>query len=141
MPRKKDITGLRSGRLVAVCPTGETKDYNVLWYCKCDCGGGRVAKTGQITGCKVKSCGCLQGFAGPGVKYKKKEKINKAMPLPEMSVAEMLRRINKFNVKMGVRYDSPNKDYTNLVKANRTALMDDKVRGLIEAKLFSAGGL
>lgn len=57
---KKDITGLRSGKLVALEPTDEKRNRTTLWRCRCDCGKEILLEPYQITGEKVKSCGCLR---------------------------------------------------------------------------------
>ena len=56
----KDITGCRSGRLVAIEPTEEKRNGATLWRCRCDCGKEILLEAYQITGEKVKSCGCLR---------------------------------------------------------------------------------
>lgn len=56
--RTKDISGLRSGRLVAKSPAGHD-GKNVLWLCQCDCGQEHVAPTWYITTGALRSCGCL----------------------------------------------------------------------------------
>ena len=59
--RAKDITGHRSGRLVADHRVGRYQDNGAqLWLCKCDCGGTRICLAGQITSEVVKSCGCAR---------------------------------------------------------------------------------
>lgn len=59
--RTKDITGYRSGRLVADHRVGNYQNYGAaLWLCKCDCGGTRVCLAGQIISGAVKSCGCAR---------------------------------------------------------------------------------
>lgn len=65
MSRKiKDITGLRSGRLVALKPTDWRYANNgcVLWQCRCDCGNiclvnGNLLYYGHVT-----SCGCARNY-------------------------------------------------------------------------------
>ena len=57
---KKDITGCRSGRLVAIEPSEEKRNGATLWRCRCDCGKEILLEPYQITGEKVKSCGCLR---------------------------------------------------------------------------------
>lgn len=62
MPRIKDRTGFRSGRLVAQWPVGKFPEGVVAWLCSCDCGNLIV-----VRGCSLKedgkrgsrSCGCL----------------------------------------------------------------------------------
>lgn len=58
----KNITGMRSGKLVAIRPIGYImrKDgrRNALWECKCDCGNYTKASSPEITQQRKKSCGC-----------------------------------------------------------------------------------
>ncbi len=57
MPRYKDITGQRFGKLVAIEPT-EKREGNgsVVWKCQCDCGN--VTYVSQNTLRIQRSCGC-----------------------------------------------------------------------------------
>lgn len=61
--RRKDITGERYGRLVAIRPVGE-KQYPcgaklTLWECECDCGNTVSVTLSSLTTGNTKSCGCL----------------------------------------------------------------------------------
>lgn len=59
MPRKKDLTGQKFGRLTVIKQDGKYKNGARLWICKCECGNEkRVAGTHLVSG-KIKSCGCL----------------------------------------------------------------------------------
>lgn len=56
---KKDMTGMRLGRLVVLCEDGRDKWRQVLWKCRCDCGNevtvlGLSLRNGHTT-----SCGCF----------------------------------------------------------------------------------
>lgn len=66
MGKIKDITGMRSGRLVAVSFAGVNKKRYALWECKCDCGNTTIKESRYITGGYVISCGCaihsLEGY-------------------------------------------------------------------------------
>ena len=55
-----DITGMRSGRLVAVRPTDQKRRSSVLWLCKCDCGGEILAEPYKIRNKVIASCGCIR---------------------------------------------------------------------------------
>ena len=58
--KAKDITGQRFGRLVAVEPTSERRNENVVWLCHCECGNRcNVPVTSLING-NTCSCGCLR---------------------------------------------------------------------------------
>lgn len=59
-PGQKDITGQRFGKLAALYPTGERgRDGDLIWHCKCDCGGEIDAPLHQLRSGYRKSCGCL----------------------------------------------------------------------------------
>ena len=49
----KDITGLRSGRLVAVEKVGSTSYGGCLWKCQCDCGNSHEVETSNFLKGKV----------------------------------------------------------------------------------------
>ena len=58
MSRKKNLSGMRFGKLTAVEPTSERKNGYTIWICKCDCGNivrvpSRFLKNGWSS-----SCGC-----------------------------------------------------------------------------------
>lgn len=61
---KKDLTGLRFGRLVVV---KQAEDYvspkglhKARWLCKCDCGNYVTTRTEALKDGRAKSCGCYQ---------------------------------------------------------------------------------
>lgn len=59
-PGQKDITGLRFGKLTALYPaSGRGCDGDLIWHCKCDCGGEIDAPLHQLRAGYRKSCGCL----------------------------------------------------------------------------------
>lgn len=56
----KDLTGMRSGRLVALKPSTErTKGKNIIWECLCDCGNTSLVSSGALLSRGTRSCGCL----------------------------------------------------------------------------------
>lgn len=55
-----DITGMRSGRLVAVEPSDQRRRSSVLWLCRCDCGGEILAEPYKIRNKVISSCGCIR---------------------------------------------------------------------------------
>lgn len=61
---KKDLTGLRFGRLVVI---EQAEDYispksvhKVRWLCKCDCGNYITPRTEALKSGRARSCGCYQ---------------------------------------------------------------------------------
>jgi len=55
--KKLELAGKRFGKLVAI-ESSETRNGNVLWRFKCDCGNEKVMMTGSIVSGRYKSCGC-----------------------------------------------------------------------------------
>lgn len=56
-----DLTGQRSGMLVAIRPTEKrTRIQGVLWECKCDCGVTKLVAASEISQKGTQSCGCLR---------------------------------------------------------------------------------
>lgn len=59
--RKKDITGKRYGKLVALYPLGKTEGSgSLLWRCRCDCGNEVDVSVASLNKQNNKSCGCLK---------------------------------------------------------------------------------
>jgi hypothetical protein len=61
----RDITGVRSGKLVAIRPVNPIEKYGnegrkqVLWECRCDCGELAIHRATNIAKGVRKSCGCM----------------------------------------------------------------------------------
>ena len=60
MSAKKDLTGQRFGRLTVIREYGRSKDGQIMWLCRCDCGGEVVVTSNHLCSGHTKSCGCLQ---------------------------------------------------------------------------------
>lgn len=57
--RALDLTGVRSGRLVAI-KRAENKNRYTTWLCKCDCGNECIVRTSDIVRKHTTSCGCKE---------------------------------------------------------------------------------
>lgn len=57
MPKLKDLTGQRFGRLTVICRKG-SKNGHVAWLCKCECGKTKVIRSCDLVNGKSTSCGC-----------------------------------------------------------------------------------
>lgn len=59
MPKVKDLTGQRFGRLVALNRTGRhDKKGSVYWRCRCDCGNELEVTENSLVFGNYRSCGC-----------------------------------------------------------------------------------
>ena len=56
--KMRDLTGMRFGRLVAICPSGTTRWKNIKWRCLCDCGNETTVASGKLIRGTTQSCGC-----------------------------------------------------------------------------------
>ncbi|WP_434310037.1 AP2/ERF family transcription factor [Hominifimenecus sp. rT4P-3] len=58
--RKRDLSGQRFGKLVALTPTDQRIDNgSVVWHCQCDCGNTADVSARRLVRGKACSCGCL----------------------------------------------------------------------------------
>jgi len=66
---RKDISGKKFGKLIAIQDVGKDPNDNVKWKCLCHCGNKIVATIGSLTSGHTQSCGC-------GIYQYKKGKYN-----------------------------------------------------------------
>lgn len=85
MNPKRDITGLRSGRLVVTGWAGRARDGHAVWSCICDCGGTAVVAGTKLTGGGTKSCGCLRREHCDNIRAKYLRDGVNTMPRPNVS--------------------------------------------------------
>lgn len=57
---RKDITGLRFGRLTVLYSTAKIKRESIVWVCQCECGNIIEECCELLMSGHKKSCGCLQ---------------------------------------------------------------------------------
>lgn len=60
MPRFRDLSRKRFGRLFALERIALDKHKRSLWLCRCDCGKETLVDTSKLTQNHTRSCGCLQ---------------------------------------------------------------------------------
>ncbi len=58
MSKKLDLTGRRYGRLTVLYEAPK-KSGRIAWFCKCDCGGTKIATSNKLQLRECRSCGCL----------------------------------------------------------------------------------
>lgn len=58
--KARDLTGQRFDRLTALYPLDGRRGSCVLWQCRCECGNVKAIPSVDLTGHRVRSCGCLQ---------------------------------------------------------------------------------
>ena len=63
MPTRKDLTGQRFNRLTVISFSHMGRHRNAVWFCRCDCGQGRLVASGHLISGHTKSCGCWNSEA------------------------------------------------------------------------------
>ena len=58
MPKRRELTGQRFGRLTVIENTGRIEDQYTVWRCRCDCGKEVLVNTRRLLRGTVSSCGC-----------------------------------------------------------------------------------
>lgn len=71
MGTKLELTGQKFNKLTVIREYGKDKKGNITWLCKCDCGNFKVVRGQELTGNKVKSCGCSKFRDLSGQKFGK----------------------------------------------------------------------
>lgn len=59
MPKLKDLTGQKFGRLTVIERAENAKDGRAHWRCHCDCGNEVTVSSYHLTSGHTQSCGCL----------------------------------------------------------------------------------
>ena len=57
MPRLRDLTGMRYGRLTVI-ERAENQGRRVMWRCLCECGEEIITRGEHLTSGRTQSCGC-----------------------------------------------------------------------------------
>lgn len=84
MPKLKDLSDLRFGRLVVIKRDykkeqqrlQENKRPKVYWLCECDCGKQLSVQSTHLTSKHTTSCGCFRSETTKDMNSKYKKKIN-----------------------------------------------------------------
>lgn len=66
----KDLTNQKFGKLVAIKPTEERLNGQVVWLCKCECGNETKVRSWNLISGKTLSCGCSRSEAARKVSGK-----------------------------------------------------------------------
>ena len=62
---RKDLTGLRFGKLIAKQYSGKSNNSgNAIWICECDCGNVCEVDSNNLTSLHTYSCGCIKYSIG-----------------------------------------------------------------------------
>lgn len=92
--RRKDLTGKRFGKLIALYPTERrTNNQSVIWHCKCDCGNDCEYSVDRLERGEAVSCGCLVS--------KGEEKLKKILQNLDIFFIQQYKFLDCMNPKTG----------------------------------------
>ena len=57
---KKDLTGMKFGRLTVISFSHRNENGMNYWLCKCECGTKKTIRQGSLVTLNTTSCGCAQ---------------------------------------------------------------------------------
>ena len=67
---KKDLTGQKFGKLIALYTTNQYQNNHIIWHCKCECGKEIDINGSSLSSGNTKSCGCLKKETSNFVQFK-----------------------------------------------------------------------
>ena len=105
MPKFKDRTGDRYGRLKVISHKGRDHRGKHLWLCKCDCGNEKVVVGDNLSSGKSNSCGCLKAefLARKGNQYGLYE--DREMALLKVQYSHLKRRNRKLGFSKIISFE------------------------------------
>lgn len=77
--QRKDLSGQRFGKLIALEPAPTQIGERTKWICRCDCGNIKVVRTGDLLSGNTQTCGCSKAEAA-----KKAAEKNRGRPSPRV---------------------------------------------------------
>lgn len=75
--KTKDLKGQKFGKLLALRPTDNKKNRQIVWECKCECGAMCYVPSGSLQTGNTKSCGCALSKVSVGDVYGKLTVLNR----------------------------------------------------------------
>lgn len=121
-PCRKDLTGMKFGKLTVIKPVKTKNSKYSQWLCKCECGNEVVAYSYKLLAGRVKSCGCLMTNIHP---YKALKQENAALK----AEIETLKKVKDFACINLKNYIADN----NKLKAENERLKEESEKSRIEA--------
>jgi hypothetical protein len=76
--RKKDLTGLKFGKLTVIKELDERKNGRIVWQCQCECGNICDVIAGNLITNHTLSCGCMKEIDLSGKRFGMLTVIKKA---------------------------------------------------------------
>lgn len=112
---RKDLSGKRFGRLVAIKDVGRTRWGQCLWHCICDCGNTKTIVVKHLTSGKTRSCGCLQKekASATQIAWLRSKKGKYTKTVKEIALKNMYRNYKSMATKRGLEFDLTREQFDN----------------------------
>lgn len=111
MAKPLDITGQTFGQLTALEPAGRDRHNKPMWRCRCACGNYHETSTSNLTGQRVRSCGCMKGvpmereYAVPRSSLPRKPAVRPWLRLSEAERAILRVRIDQMLIHAAMKQE------------------------------------
>lgn len=138
-----NLSGKKFGRLTVIKDTGKRQNgKEKIWLCKCECGNIKEVMTSNLTGNKIRSCGCLRKEkSGNRGKITIKKAFNSVGYVDGTSIShikESKTRKNNTSGHTGVYWDNARQKWVAHLTINykkKTLGYYDKLEDAIKARI------
>lgn len=132
MPAKRDLTGIRFGRLKVIREFGLTSNKKFTWFCKCDCGKTTVVIGGDMVSGRQISCGCIRSEKA-SIRFKAMAKHHLSFTPTNSTWKSMVQRCCNKHCKDFERYGAMGISICSFIRAspaNIVALIGERPKGM-----------
>lgn len=123
---RKDLTGMKVGKLTCLKPIKTSKNKNSEWLCECECGNLKIAQTYRLLSGRLQSCGdCYHttNYYIPMIKELEKQLKNKEKECDRwQDLAEHNGRVCNVRLDKIDELEHDNNDLLEQLKANNEEL-------------------
>jgi hypothetical protein len=110
---RKDLTGVRFGRLTVIGPVARQKDKsNFKWICRCDCGTVKDIPVNHFKTGHTKSCGCYNR------ELAKQKGLNSALPKGEAALNHLIKNYKAGAHRRGYSWELTKEQFLSLTRGN-----------------------
>lgn len=132
---RKDLTGLKVGKLTCLKPVKTGKNKHSEWLCECECGNFKIAQTYRLLSGRIQSCGDCYHTINHYIPMIKE--LEKQLKRKEQECEELKKRISNYKCPMdnNADYCGHLEDYGELLEQLEAYKMEAEEGKEINAEL------
>lgn len=135
--KRRDVTGKRFGRLVAISPTDRTERNTVVWKWQCDCGNIIEASMHYVTNGSRRSCGCLARDTKKVQAVSMQEKCGRMEGTSLSQIKSKKTAVNNTSGRRGVTWNKTHKRWSARIQFKGKSIWlgwHDRIEDAIKAR-------